>query len=73
MAVVLVRLAAKLPDSLPKLSEIGVSWPLLFAAVLLTGVTGLLCGLVPAKVAVGVALIGGNRTAWTIVIGTKGC
>ena len=49
LAVVLVRLAAaKLPDSLPRLSEIGISWPLLFAAVLLTGVTGLLCGLVPA-------------------------
>jgi putative ABC transport system permease protein len=49
LAVVLVRLAAaKLPDSLPRLSEIGVSWPLLFTAVLLTGITGLLCGLVPA-------------------------
>jgi len=49
LAVVLVRLAAaKLPDSLPRLSEVGVSWPLLFAAVLLTGITGLLCGLVPA-------------------------
>jgi len=48
-AVVLVRLAAaKLPDSLPRLSEITVSWPLLFAAVVLTGATGLLCGLAPA-------------------------
>jgi predicted permease len=49
LAVVLVRFAAaKLPDSLPRLSEIEVSWPLLLAAVLLTGVTGLLCGLAPA-------------------------
>ncbi|HEY6852105.1 MAG TPA: ABC transporter permease [Terracidiphilus sp.] len=49
LAVVLVRFAAaKLPDSLPRVSEIGVSWPLLFAAVLLTGATGLLCGLAPA-------------------------
>ena len=49
LAVVLVRFAAaRLPDSLPRLSEIEVSWPLLLAAVLLTGVTGLLCGLAPA-------------------------
>lgn len=49
LAVILVRLAAaKLPDSLPRLSEIGVNWSLLVAAVLLTGVTGLLCGLAPA-------------------------
>lgn len=49
LAVVLVRLGtAKLPDSLPRLSEIGASWPLLCAAMLLTGVTGLLCGLLPA-------------------------
>jgi predicted permease len=49
LAIVLIRFAgAKLPDSLPRLSEIGVSWPLLLAAVLLTGVTGLLCGLAPA-------------------------
>ena len=49
LAVVLVRFAtAKLPDSIPRLSEIGVSWPVLFAAVLLTGATGLLCGLAPA-------------------------
>jgi predicted lysophospholipase L1 biosynthesis ABC-type transport system permease subunit len=49
LAVVLVRLAAaRLPDTLPRLSEIEVSWPLLLAAVILTGVTGLLCGLAPA-------------------------
>lgn len=49
LAVALVRLAAaKLPDSLPRLSEVTVSWPLLFAAIALTGVTGLFCGLAPA-------------------------
>jgi putative ABC transport system permease protein len=49
LAVVLVHAAAaKLPDSLPRLSEIAVSWPLLVAATILTGVSGLICGLVPA-------------------------
>jgi predicted permease len=49
LAVVLVHAAAaKLPDSLPRLSEIEVSWPLLAAAMVLTGATGLICGLAPA-------------------------
>jgi putative ABC transport system permease protein len=49
LAVLLVHAAAaKLPDSLPRLSEIEVSWPLLLAAVVLTCVTGLICGLAPA-------------------------
>jgi putative ABC transport system permease protein len=49
LAVVLVRFAAaKLPETLPRLSEIEVSWPLFLAAVILTAVTGLLCGLAPA-------------------------
>jgi putative ABC transport system permease protein len=49
LAVVLVHAAAaKLPDSLPRLSEIEVSWPLLLAAVVLTSVTGLICGFAPA-------------------------
>jgi predicted permease len=49
LAVVLVHAAAaKLADSLPRLSEIEVSWPLLLAAMVLTGVTGLICGLAPA-------------------------
>jgi predicted permease len=62
LAVVLVRLAAaKLPDSLPRLSEIIVSWPLLFAAVLLTGVTGLLCGLVPALQSTGLDVLDSLR------------
>jgi len=49
LAIVLVHAAAaKLPDSLPRLSEIEVSWPLLLAAVVFTCVTGLICGLAPA-------------------------
>jgi putative ABC transport system permease protein len=49
LAVVLVQTAAaRLPDSLPRLSEIQVDWPLLLAAVVLTAATGLLCGLAPA-------------------------
>jgi putative ABC transport system permease protein len=48
LAAFLVRLAAaKLPDSLPRLSEIQVSWPLLLAAVVLTAATGLICGVAP--------------------------
>jgi predicted permease len=49
MAVTLVQAAgAKLPDSLPRLSEIEVSWPLFLAAMVLTAATGLICGLAPA-------------------------
>lgn len=49
LAVALVQAAAaKLPDSLPRLGEIGVSWPMLIAAIVLTSATGLICGLAPA-------------------------
>jgi predicted permease len=49
LAVVLVQTAAaRLPDSLPRLSEINVDWRLLLAALVLTAATGLLCGLAPA-------------------------
>jgi predicted permease len=49
MAVILVQAAgAKLPDSLPRLLDIEVSWPLFFAAIVLTAATGLICGLAPA-------------------------
>ena len=49
MAVLLVQAAgAKLPDSLPRLSDIEVSWPLFLAAIILTAATGLICGLAPA-------------------------
>ena len=49
LAAVLVRAAAVvLPDSLPRLDEIAVRWPMFAAAFGFTGVTGLLCGLAPA-------------------------
>jgi predicted permease len=49
MAIILVQAAAaKLPDSLPRLSEIEISWPLFLAAMVLTAATGLICGLAPA-------------------------
>jgi putative ABC transport system permease protein len=49
LAIVLVRAsAASLPDSLPRLPEIGVSWQMLLVAAVLVCATGLLCGLVPA-------------------------
>ena len=49
LAIVLVHAAAaELPDSLPRLSEIEVSWPLLLVAMILTVTTGLICGFAPA-------------------------
>ena len=49
MAIILVQAAGdKLPDSLPRLSNIEVSWPLFLAAIVLTAATGLICGLAPA-------------------------
>lgn len=53
LAVVLVHVAAvNLPDSLPRLNEIAVRWPVVFLAIALTGITGILCGLVPALASV---------------------
>jgi predicted permease len=49
LAVVLVRAAAvALPDSLPRLNEISIRWPMFAAAFGLATVTGMLCGMVPA-------------------------
>jgi predicted permease len=49
LAVLLVRAAAvALPDSLPRVDQIAVRWPMLAAALGFTGVTGLLCGMAPA-------------------------
>jgi len=49
LAVLLVRATVTiLPDSLPRLGEIGINWPVLVFAALLAGLTGLVCGLVPA-------------------------
>jgi predicted permease len=48
VAVLLVRASiAGLPDSVPRFSEIGISWATLACAALLTGVTGLVCGVAP--------------------------
>jgi len=53
LAAVLVRLAAyTLPDSLPRLGEIALRWPVLLVAMGLTGATGVLCGWAPAFAAV---------------------
>jgi predicted permease len=49
LATMLVRAAAvALPDSLPRLSEIAIGWPLFAAALAFVAATGVLCGIVPA-------------------------
>jgi putative ABC transport system permease protein len=49
VALVLTRVSpAFLPDSLPHIGEIGVNWPVLVFAAVITLATGLVCGLVPA-------------------------
>ncbi|HEV2699461.1 MAG TPA: ABC transporter permease, partial [Terriglobales bacterium] len=49
LAVVLVRVNQTIvPDSLPRLGEIDISWPVLAFATGLTGATGLVCGIMPA-------------------------
>ena len=49
LATLLVRAAfIALPESLPRLGEIALRWPILLAALGLTGVTGLVCGWAPA-------------------------
>src|SRR5277367_4392186 len=53
LAMVLVHVAAvTMTDSLPRLNEIAVRWPVVFLAIALTGITGILCGLVPALASV---------------------
>jgi predicted permease len=48
-AAALVHIAAiRLADSLPRLNEVGVHWPMLAGTVGLAILTGLLCGLAPA-------------------------
>lgn len=49
LAVFLVRAAeAALPDSLPRLNEISIQWPMFAATFGLAAITGVLCGIVPA-------------------------
>lgn len=47
-AVTLRAGKSMLPESLPRVSEIGLNWPMVGFALLLGIVTGLLCGLAPA-------------------------
>lgn len=55
-----------LPETLPRISSIGLDWPVVGFALLLAVITGLLCGLVPALAAsrtgVNDALKEGGRT-----------
>jgi putative ABC transport system permease protein len=49
LAVFLVRAAeVALPDSLPRLDEISIQWPMFAAAFGLVAITSVLCGIVPA-------------------------
>jgi putative ABC transport system permease protein len=49
LAVLLVRAAVVgLPDSLPRLNEIAIRWPMFLVASALVVLTGTLCGLAPA-------------------------
>jgi putative ABC transport system permease protein len=49
LAAMLVRAAAvTLPDSLPRLGEIAIRWPIFVVAFGFAGITGVLCGLAPA-------------------------
>ncbi|WP_446742988.1 ABC transporter permease [Silvibacterium acidisoli] len=41
-----------LPDSLPRLSEVGLNWPVVGCALVLCILTGILCGLAPAFAAI---------------------
>jgi len=53
LAVIVVHLGATfLPSSLPRISEISISWPVLLLAFVLIAATGILCGLAPALASV---------------------
>jgi putative ABC transport system permease protein len=67
LASVVLRVGVRLlPESLPRVSEIGLDWPVVGFAILLAVLTGLLCGLIPALAAsctsVNDALKEGGRT-----------
>jgi ABC-type antimicrobial peptide transport system permease subunit len=64
LAALLARVAAvALPDSLPRLGEIALRWPVLFVALGLTDATGILCGWAPALAGIKPDLIGSLATA----------
>ena len=59
LAVALVRAAVvALPDSLPRLGEIAIRWPMFATAFGLSCVTGLLCGIMPAMAGVKADVLG---------------
>lgn len=62
LAFTLVRGAATLlPDSLPRLGEINVSWPVLIFAAVVTGATALLSGLMPALASMNTSVLDSLR------------
>jgi len=49
LAAVALRVGVKmLPETLPRISEIGLDWKVVAFSLLLAGLTGILCGLIPA-------------------------
>jgi putative ABC transport system permease protein len=68
LAAIALRLgASRLPETLPRLSAIGLNWPLAGCAIGLSVLTGIVCGLAPAfaatRTTVNETLKGGARTA----------
>jgi predicted permease len=62
LALVLVHLApTALPDSMPRLGEISLHWPVLLFALGLTGATGILCGAAPALAGIKPELVSSLR------------
>jgi predicted permease len=67
LASVALRVGVRiLPESLPRVNEIGLDWAVVGFALLLAVLTGLLCGLIPAvaaaRISVNEALKEGGRT-----------
>ena len=68
MAVAMLRIGVSLlPETLPRIGEIGLDWPVVGFAIGLAIVTGLICGLAPASAAIRTTvndmLRDGGRTA----------
>ena len=62
LSALLVQIArAALPDSLPRLNEIHLHWPVLLVAIGLTAGTGILCGWAPAMAGIRPEAIGSLR------------
>jgi len=62
LAVALVHAAAfSLPDSLPRLGDISVRWPVFAVGFGLAGLTGVLCGMAPALAGARIDILGSLR------------